>query len=128
MKHIVELKPIKVSKSPKTKTVQPVAVPKPKPKVIAGGVMGLAQSAAAAKGWIGAEWNALRELVQRESGWNPNAINPSSGACGLFQALPCSKMGGMEIGNQIRWGLNYIAERYGSPSSALAHHDANNWY
>ncbi|MBP6005861.1 lytic transglycosylase domain-containing protein [Candidatus Saccharibacteria bacterium] len=73
-------------------------------------------------------WFALQALVARESGWNQYATNPYSGACGLFQALPCSKMGGMELTNQLNWGLNYIASRYGNPSNALAFHNAYGWY
>ncbi|MCA9349433.1 hypothetical protein KC853_00115 [Candidatus Saccharibacteria bacterium] len=73
-------------------------------------------------------WFALQALVARESGWNQYASNPYSGACGLFQALPCSKMGGMELVNQLNWGLNYIASRYGNPSNALAFHNAYGWY
>lgn len=85
------------------------------------------KSAAESRGW-GNQWNALDELIHRESTWNAQAINPTSGACGLFQALPCSKMGGMGISNQINWGLNYIENRYGSPVNALGHHNSHNWY
>lgn len=74
------------------------------------------------------EWNAMYELLMRESGLNPWAFNKSSGACGIFQALPCSKMGGMEIENQIKFGIGYIKARYGSPSNALAFHNRHNWY
>lgn len=62
----------------------------------------------------------FEELINRESGFNPHAINRSSGACGIFQALPCSKMGGMEVDNQINWGMKYIKSRYGNPTKALA--------
>jgi len=67
-------------------------------------------------------------IVSRESGWNVNALNKSSGACGLFQALPCAKMGGMEVSNQLNWGLNYIARRYGTPAGAYAFWQAHHWY
>ncbi|MBN8867517.1 MAG: hypothetical protein J0H98_08180 [Solirubrobacterales bacterium] len=81
------------------------------------------------------EWPALKELWTRESGWNPAARNPSSGAYGIPQALPASKMGPAAQGTgpaaakaQIAWGLNYIKERYGTPSAALAFHNSHNWY
>lgn len=69
------------------------------------------------------EFRALEQLWQGESGWDENAVNPSSGAGGIPQALPASKMGAGWQGNarqQILWGLRYIKDRYGSPSSALA--------
>lgn len=85
--------------------------------------------------WPVSEWPALLELWNRESGWNPGARNPSSGAYGIPQALPASKMGAAAQGSdaaaaraQIAWGLRYIKDRYGSPSAALAFHDGHNWY
>ena len=67
-------------------------------------------------------------IVSWESGFNPGAYNYHSGACGLFQALPCSKMGGMEVDNQINWGIGYIRNRYGTPSNALAFWVTHHWY
>ena len=74
------------------------------------------------------QWPALQSLINRESGFNPNSYNTSSGACGLFQALPCSKMGGMDVINQVNWGIGYIKNRYGSPSIALDFHNRFGWY
>lgn len=76
------------------------------------------------------EQEALDELLFRESTWNPQAMNASSGACGLFQALPCEKMGCVliDIDCQAKWGSNYIHARYGDANQALAFHDLNNWY
>lgn len=74
-------------------------------------------------GWgDGAEWAALHRLITNESGWRWDAMNASSGACGLFQALPCSKLGAPieNVSNQAAWGLGYIKARYGSPSQALS--------
>jgi hypothetical protein len=92
----------------------------------------LGRTMAADRGWNGWEWTALDVLWgERESGWNPAALNPSSGACGIPQALPCSKIpGGLgaSAAVQIRWGLDYIAGRYGSPSGALAHSNRVGWY
>ncbi len=56
------------------------------------------------------------------------AVNKSSGACGLPQALPCSKLGDMNLANQIRWFLNYVKDRYGSFEAAYEFHLKNNWY
>lgn len=78
--------------------------------------------------WGEGQWSAMYLLIMSESGFNPNIYNASSGACGIFQALPCSKMGGMEINNQIAWGVNYIKDRYGTPSNAWAFHLRMNWY
>lgn len=85
--------------------------------------------------WSLAQWPALQELWTRESGWDEGATNPSSGAYGIPQSLPASKMGPAAQGTgpaaakaQIAWGLQYIKERYGSPSAALDFHDANNGY
>ena len=94
----------------------------------------LGQRMAAALGWTGTQWSALQALWQRESGWSTTARNPSSGAYGIPQSLPASKMasaGGDYLTNpatQIRWGLSYIAGRYGSPLAAWAHETAYNWY
>jgi uncharacterized protein YabE (DUF348 family) len=72
-----------------------------------------------------AEW-----LIQKESGWNPNAVNKSSGACGLVQALPCSKLGPNwnDPVVALRWGDAYVKGRYGSWSGAYAFWSANHWY
>ncbi len=92
----------------------------------------LGKRMAATYGWVKAQWNALKELWTRESGWDNMARNPSSGAFGIPQALPPTKMPKAaqegDPASQIAWGLQYIKGRYGSPSSALAFHDAHNWY
>ncbi len=83
------------------------------------------------KKWGPEHWAALNILWQRESGWNYRATNGSSGACGIPQACPCSKVGGDYRSNpntQIDWGLNYIAARYGNPTRALAFWNAHHWY
>lgn len=93
------------------------------------------QMAASMYGWAGSEWASLHELWMRESGWDNTIRNPSSGAFGIPQALPESKLppagqasGGASASAQIGWGLNYIKNRYGTPSAALAFHNAHNWY
>jgi len=73
-------------------------------------------------GWDqGAEWDALYQLVSHESGWDPNAANPSSSARGLFQKLTGTN-GPLEntVAGQAQWGLGYIKQRYGTPSNAWA--------
>ena len=70
------------------------------------------------------------ELIRRESGCNPNAVNRSSGACGIAQELPCGKSG-CGLGNpvcQIKWMQNYVNARYGGWANAIAWHNSHNWY
>lgn len=85
-------------------------------------------------GWSPAEMPALITLWNKESGWSWSALNPTSGAFGIPQALPGGKMAsaGPDWQNnpdtQIDWGLGYIKDRYGSPSAALAHENKDHWY
>ena len=85
-------------------------------------------------GWSENDYQCLVKLWNRESGWNPNAHNKSSGAYGIPQSLPASKMsseGSDYYTNgktQIRWGLKYIKNRYGTPASAWAHSESHHWY
>lgn len=88
----------------------------------------LGRQLAAARGWTGANWNALYVLWMHESGWNPRAYNRGSGACGIPQALPCSKIPDKSAAGQIKWGLDYIQRRYGSPSAAWSHWRQKHWY
>ncbi|WP_037669373.1 transglycosylase SLT domain-containing protein [Streptomyces griseus] len=81
-----------------------------------------------------AQYNAFSRIVQHESGWNVNATNASSGAYGLVQALPGSKMASAgsdwktNAKTQIKWGLDYMKSRYGSPVGAWNFWQANGWY
>lgn len=85
-------------------------------------------------GWGAGQFACLESLWQKESGWNPRAQNPSSGAFGIPQALPGSKMASAGSDwrtspvTQIRWGLGYISDVYGSPCSALGQSQAKGWY
>ncbi|MBR2652772.1 MAG: hypothetical protein IKC22_01460 [Bacilli bacterium] len=85
-------------------------------------------------GWSEYDFECLVKLWNRESGWNPNAHNKSSGAHGVPQSLPASKMASEGADyytngyTQIRWGLKYIKNRYGSPSGAWAHSQRTGWY
>ncbi|WAX80329.1 lytic transglycosylase domain-containing protein [Streptomyces sp. KMM 9044] len=91
---------------------------------------------ATAQSMIGdsAQYQCFSNIVQHESGWNPTATNASSGAYGLVQALPASKMASAgsdwktNPATQISWGLSYMNERYGSPCAAWDFWQANNWY
>lgn len=100
------------------------------------GAKATARAMASSKyGWGAGEFSCLDQLWQKESGWNYAALNASSGATGIPQALPGSKMA--SAGNdwatnattQIAWGLEYInSSRYGTPCAAWSHSVANNWY
>lgn len=85
-------------------------------------------------GWSEYDFECLVKLWNRESGWNPNSHNSSSGAHGIPQSLPASKMASEGADyytngyTQIRWGLKYISGRYGSPSAAWAHSQSKGWY
>lgn len=85
-------------------------------------------------GWSQDQFGCLDLLWTRESNWNPLAHNPSSGAHGIPQSLPGSKMASVGPDwydnpvTQIKWGLGYIEDRYGSPCSAWGHSQATGWY
>ena len=85
-------------------------------------------------GFSADQFSCLDSLWTKESGWDPSADNPTSSAYGIPQALPGEKMASAGAdwatnpATQIRWGLGYIAEVYGSPCSTWAFSVANNWY
>jgi hypothetical protein len=89
---------------------------------------------AAARGWTGAQWTCLNNLWTKESGWRTTAGNPSTGAYGIPQALPGSKMSSAgsdwqsNPATQIAWGLGYIGGRYGSPCGAWNSFLSKGWY
>ncbi len=75
-------------------------------------------------------WWAVDSIVSRESGWNPNAVNAGSGACGLGQQLPCGKWAGAwndPVAALIAMD-NYVTGRYGGWPQAVAFWNANHWY
>lgn len=80
------------------------------------------------------QFGCLDELYTGESGWRVDADNPTSSAYGIPQALPGSKMASAgpdwatNPETQIRWGLGYIAERYGSPCGAMSFKSGHGWY
>ncbi|MFD9886765.1 transglycosylase SLT domain-containing protein [Streptomyces alboflavus] len=81
-----------------------------------------------------AQFQCFDRIVSHESGWDVNAKNASSGAYGLVQALPGSKMASAGADwqtnpeTQIKWGHEYMKDRYGSPCGAWSHWQANGWY
>lgn len=88
-----------------------------------GPLQQFARKLLAAYGWSN-QWTQFNDVVMRESGWNVHATNPSSGAYGIPQALPASKMASagsdwMTSGyTQLRWMMAYIKSVYGSPAGA----------
>lgn len=83
-----------------------------------------------AAGIADSDFGYVDYIVGRESGWNPSATNPSSGACGLVQAWPCSKVpgNGYDPVDNLVWGNGYAVGRYGSWANAVAFWSANNWW
>jgi len=87
-------------------------------------------------GWSSGQMSCLTRLWIGESDWRWNALNRSSGAYGIPQALPASKMASAGADwktnpvTQIKWGLGYIKSSYGSPCNALAKWQARSphWY
>jgi len=103
------------------------AAPTGSPQQIAAAMLG-------SFGWSSGEFGCLQSLWNAESGWNPSASNPISGAYGIPQALPGSKMASAgpdwqtNPATQIKWGLGYIKQVYGSPCAAWSHEQSTGWY
>jgi peptidoglycan hydrolase-like protein with peptidoglycan-binding domain len=94
-----------------------------------------AQKKIVAHGWtVSAQYECLNQIWIHESAWKVYATNPSSGAYGIPQALPGSKMSTAGAdwqtnpATQIEWGEDYIQSRYGTPCAAWSFWQANNWY
>ncbi|SFS03815.1 hypothetical protein SAMN04487846_1709 [Microbacterium sp. cf046] len=104
------------------------------PGTSAGEAQAIARGMLASYGWGDDQFPCLVALWDRESGWNSQAYNSSSGAYGIPQALPGDKMASAgadwqtNAATQISWGLGYIAGRYGNPCGAWSHSEANGWY
>jgi hypothetical protein len=102
--------------------------------VPSGSAQQIAMGMLGSYGWSSSQFSCLSSLWNEESGWNVYATNPSSGAYGIPQALPGSKMASAgpdwqtDAATQIRWGLTYIKSQYGSPCGAWAHEEADGWY
>ncbi len=94
----------------------------------------IAQGMLPSYGWGSGQFPSLNSLWARESSWNKYAENPYSGAYGIPQALPASKMASAgpdwqsNATTQIRWGLGYIRSVYGTPARAWGHELVYGWY
>jgi soluble lytic murein transglycosylase-like protein len=123
--------------------VTPKPTPTPTPKVASSGGRGgggggplFYTGGGAPAEWMAAagipesDWGYVDYIVSHESGWNPNATNRSSGACGLVQALPCSKVPGNGYNpvDNLRWGTGYASSRYGGWAGAYAFWSKNHWW
>lgn len=121
--------------------VKPKPKPKPKPtaqpKTASSGAGmprytggGTKEQWMAGAGIAQSDWAYVDYIVSKESGWNPNATNRSSGACGLVQALPCSKVpgNGYDPIDNLRWGNGYAIGRYGSWAAAYSFWTRNHWW
>ncbi|MEV0229993.1 lytic transglycosylase domain-containing protein [Nonomuraea sp. NPDC050786] len=92
-----------------------------------------AKAMLASMGWSD-QWGCLERLWTKESGWNERAMNRYSGAYGIPQSLPGSKMASAgadwqtNAATQIKWGLGYIKGRYGTPCAAWGHSQSVGWY
>jgi hypothetical protein len=94
----------------------------------------IAQALLPSYGFSADQFSCLDALWTKESGWDVHADNPSSSAYGIPQALPGSKMAtagadwAEDPATQVKWGLGYIRDSYGSPCGAWAHSQSYNWY
>ncbi len=110
---------------------QPAAVAVP---AAAGSAQSVAKAMLGSFGWSSGQFSCLQPLWAGESGWRVTATNPSTGAYGIPQAMPGSKMASAgpdwqtNAATQIRWGLTYIKSTYGSPCAAWSHAQADGWY
>jgi hypothetical protein len=103
-----------------------------------GSAVALGRNMAAARGWTGPQFDCLDALWERESGWNPDAVETAymgpgtpTYAYGIPQANPADFGHPYPLGAarpQIRWGLAYLARRYQTPCAAWAHEETDGWY
>ena len=124
-----------------TGTAQPTASAQPTPSaaasaaaVASGSPQQIAQAMLGSFGWSSSQFSCLDPLWAHESGWSVTAYNAGSGAYGIPQALPGSRMASAgpdwqtNAATQVRWGLEYIKGTYGSPCAAWDHEQATGWY
>jgi hypothetical protein len=101
---------------------------------VSGPPRSIAQSLAAKQGWTGQQWTCLDDLWSHESKYETTVRNPKSGAYGIPQALPASKMASAgddwrtNPATQIQWGLGYISTRYSSPCGAWSYWLSHGYY
>jgi hypothetical protein len=112
-----------------TQTAATPAAPAP-----SGSPQQIAEAMLGSFGWSSSQISCLDPLWAHESGWSVTSYNPGSGAYGIPQALPGSRMASAgpdwqaNAATQIRWGLEYIKGTYGSPCAAWDHEQATGWY
>jgi hypothetical protein len=122
-----ELAAARQAQQPAGSAASAPAAPSGSPQQIAAAMLG-------SFGWSSGQFGCLQSLWNAESGWNPSATNPISGAYGIPQALPGSKMASAgpdwqtNPATQIKWGLGYIQQVYGSPCAAWSHQQSTGWY
>jgi hypothetical protein len=113
---------------------QPTSASTVTAQVPSGSPQQIAEAMLGSFGWSSSQFSCLDPLWAHESGWSVSAYNASSGAFGIPQALPGSRMASAgpdwqtNAATQIRWGLEYIKGTYGSPCGAWAHEQATGWY
>ena len=119
----------------KASTKKPAAKKHPAKKHAASGSpQQIAAAMLGSFGWSSGQFSCLDPLWAHESGWSTTAYNSGSGAYGIPQALPGSRMASAgpdwqtNAATQIRWGLEYIKGTYGSPCAAWDHEQATGWY
>ena len=102
---------------------------------VRGDVVAKVQEVFKRHGWTGQAWEDAKWIIGKESGWNPTAVNPSSGAFGLFQLNPSSGTLQQYLPDrnpdpavQANAGARYIKDRYGDPTAARRFWEANQWY
>jgi hypothetical protein len=142
-----EVPALSISRDPVTVKAKPTPTPTPTPTTAKkstssgasapaapvpdpGTAKAIAYDMVKSRGWGDDQYSCLVSLWNKESGWRVNASNPS-GAYGIPQALPGSKMGPgwqTDATVQISWGLGYIAGRYTNPCGAWAHSESSGWY
>lgn len=121
-------KPVKTSKNTQKKTNTS------KPKINESEITTYLYQKVIEQGWTDKDYNAIVNIIIKESSFNIYSVNSKSGACGLFQAYPCSKM--KSYGNdyktnykvQINWGIDYIKNRYKTPTNAWKFWQEHKWY
>lgn len=77
------------------------------------------------------QWEAFDKVIENESGWEVGIKNKVTGkACGLAQALPCSKLGDAygDPEGELQWAIEYCKDRYHTPKEAWAHWQVKRWW
>jgi uncharacterized protein YabE (DUF348 family) len=129
--------PVVLRPAPRKPAPQPQLKPSPITTVIVvtpGSAQALARQMLPQWGWGAGQFDCLQVMWMRESSWRVDARNPSSGAYGIPQAYPATRMAATgpdwrtNPRTQIRWGLDYIRDRYGSPCAAWSFWQAHHWY